>query len=785
MKIDLSYNRIVADTMTEGFRAAFLARVPELVAAAFPSAVSAVMYEDYIADNFLFEGKWYYPLTVRDGEGAHTLWLVWPFDKDRFSSRSPYSYVGDEELEIAAADEVPEEFSLALTHRAIDAPEGVIGLKVCAAVNDALILVGKYSQSFVDELRRQITPAIEKAAGVVGLAESPLELELVFAPGTYMEHTSENVTYRRLLLVDGASAPRDFWVKWTRVGTGAAYTISDNVSSGEIVFELGEDAPQKIREKEYRFLCSSNPNKYRAAMGKRTVTEWRDVIKRAIRRGELEKAVFELGREEREEVAAAVPVGAPVTEAPVRDAELEEGLARVLGISEVPVAEPVTEATESYDDLNDMLRRVLVSTEGRATATEEAFAIDMPEEPLFTIDAEAEAEPLAETEVESPEEPVFVVEPEVVDVLEEVAETVTEDLVEADTEAEQDDEEIIVAEETQLPIFAKPEIEEELEEAEAEVEEIIEEEIEEEAEVEITAEEDREEELEEDIEEETLVEVDTEAAPVTVAISEGELYEEIERLREAQLRDKIIADARIEAEMRARASLEAEAELLRQERERLMRENGRLLALLGEANAKCDAALEELRLESERARRAEDMLRREIEARDREEARERDRIAEAARISIEEQRRLEEEALRREEEARLEQERIARERAAEEVRRQEEARRATVTAPVTPAIAVTPPVQQTMDDFMSKRVKIIFRQPVDFSIMGKIKEAIERTLVSAGKSDVPIFMKAYPEDNDIITLHITKMPKSEYDLLIAIVKAIGNAKIGVTKILLE
>ncbi len=762
MKIDLSYNRIVADTMTEGFRAAFEARVPEIAEERYPGAVALVMYEDYIADELMRDDRWYYPLTVRDGEGAHTLWLSWPFSKDKFSSRSPYSYIGEEELEIIAPNEVPKEFCAVLSGRAIDYTEGVIKLAVRAATDDALILVGKYSQTFVDELARQITPRIERAAGVEGFAESPIELELVFAPGTYMEHTSENVTYRRLLLVDGASAPRDFWVKWTRVGAEVAYTVSDNVSPDEIVFELGEDVAQKIREKEYRFLCSSNPNKYRSAMGKRTVTEWRDVIKRAIRRGELTKVAFDLGVEEREESEVVAPEV-------VRDTELEEGLARVLGIPEVPVPETETDTADNYDDLNDMLRRVLVSTEDRGTASDGAFGIDLPEEPLFTADAELE---VAEEIVEEPAEDE-VIEEEVAEEEKVEDEAAEEEIVEEEAVEEEIVEEEAVEEEL---VDEDEAVEEEIVEDEAVEEEIVEED---EAVIDETV-------IDEPVIDEPVIEEPTEE-PIS------EINEELERLREAQMRDKIIAEARIEAEMRARASLEAEAELLRQERERLRRENERLLALAREAEERHSRAVEEQRIQAERSRLTEDMLRREIDARDRQEARERDRIAEAARISIEEQRRLEAEeraeALRREEERRAaEEERIAREREAEKARI-EEAHRATVAPPTpTPApVAPTPaPVAAPQaSGFMSKRVKIIFRQPVDFSIMGKIKEAIERTLVSTGKSDVPIHMKAYPEENDVITLHITKMPAAEYDLLIAIVKAIGNAKIGVTKILLE
>ena len=130
-------------------------------------------------------------------------------------------------------------------------------------------------------MARQLTVQIAEKMSVEGLAESGLGLTLEFAPVTFMEHNSENVTYRRLLFTDGASAPRDFWVKWINHRADTPFTVSDHTLSDEIEFLIGEGVHQKIREREYRHLVRTNIDKYQSAMGKRNITEWRDQIGRA------------------------------------------------------------------------------------------------------------------------------------------------------------------------------------------------------------------------------------------------------------------------------------------------------------------------------------------------------------------------------------------------------------------------------------------------------------------------------------------------------------------------
>jgi hypothetical protein len=170
----------------------------------------------------------------------------------------------------------------------------MIKVNVETTATDPTFLSGRYSQTFVDEMARQLTYKISEAMSVKGVESGAISLSLVFAPATYMEHTSENQTYRRLLITDGTSAPRDFWVKWTRLKSDIEVYSEDN-----ILFELGEDVDQKIREKEYRYLLASGNEKYHNSMGRKKVTEWREVIKRAAKRGEITRieSDFELAPE--------------------------------------------------------------------------------------------------------------------------------------------------------------------------------------------------------------------------------------------------------------------------------------------------------------------------------------------------------------------------------------------------------------------------------------------------------------------------------------------------------
>ena len=713
MHVDLFHNQIISAVATKQFERSVHEVLVPLIEAEYADCVGICMYEDHLADGFLSEGEWYYPLTVLSEDGARIAWVKWSVpDKKSFKGGVPYAYVGDEPLAFSLAEDVPAEFLLAMDGRAITYSADSIKIKVHTTASDPLLLVGRYSQSFVDELALQITADISRTMSVSGIAGCTIQLELVFAPDTYMEHTSENVTYRRLLLTDKGCQARDFWVKWTRLDGVVGYSVTDTVNAEVIRFEIGEDVPQKIREKEYRFLCRSNPDKYQSAMGKRTATEWRELIKRLIKHGLIEK------------------VELPIMD--TEDDEVTDMLMAVLGEDYEPSGEESADTDSDYDDIAAMARAVL----GEDAPTEDTDEYEQ------TADGETEYE-------DDTDEDEFVF-----------------GLGEPDDIAE--DEPQLSEDEPVAPYGQEIPEEEEVEV----VEEPLAEEVAEEDNAEPVNDED-----ERDDEERRRE------------------YAELERLREERIRAEVEARVRLEFEAEARAKAEAEAERLRIEHDRLKAENERLLEearIREEQRAAREAERlreEELRREEERARaEEEERVRARIAEQARLEAEERARLAETARIALEEQKRLDRERAEREarerelaelrERERLEREaeerRIEAQRLAEERRRIEEERAARSAAPKEPTVA-----------YVTKHAKLLFRRPVDVNVIKRIKEIIEDTLVKSHKEHVHIHIKAYPIDSYTINLDIMKIPETEGELLVAIIKAIGNGNIGITKIIVE
>ena len=738
MIIDLFHNKIVKDTATDAFVESFNSVLVPMLEDKYGDALEAVtMYEDYLADDLSFEGEWYYPLSVKlQGEDAIIAWIKWPVSKKTFRNNIPYAYIGNGSIEFAFAGFVPTGFADKLQGRRIDYDRKAIKLTVEAVTDDPTLLVGKYSQTFVDELASQITDELCGVLGVESFENSTMELQLVFAPGTYLEHTSENVTYRRLLLVDKGCQARDFWVKWTRFSGVGGFRVSDNVNANTVKFELGEDAPQKIREKEYRFLAGANPSKYQAAMGKRNVTEWRDITKRAIKRGDLVKIAVEPAF-----VPVAQAASIPVMDTTVQD-DVNDQLRALLGsfgvatpVAEEPVSEP--ETADAFDVVAELAKSVL------ATETEEEFEVEIEETPAveetveeapFEID-EPVAEPAVygEPATEEIEEPTPVVE--------EIAEPEMKSIFDFDFGSMDEPEE---------EIFSMGEI--------------------------------------------TLEEYES-----AVAAAEPT---ESKPIDEDAIRREIEAKLRLEYETEARLRAEREAEQLRLEHERLREENERLVALAKEAEAK-RIAEEEARRQEEEARRIaeeerqreleakkaeEERIRAEIEAKMRLEAEERARIAEAARMAVEEQKRLEAERAAKEERERLE----ALEREAERLRKEEEARRLEEQRRREEQLRREEEERRRREEeeakarvaIVTKQAKLLFRYAVDLNVVKRIKEVVEKTLVENNKEKLNIHIKAYPQDTNSIVLEI-KLPQNETDLLVSMMKALGGASIGITKIILE
>ena len=359
MFVDLSHNYIVKNTITEKFAESVEKKLlPRLEDKHGASLLGIQMYEDYIADAFYARGEWYYPLTVILATGPSTEWVKWRMKAGNFTDGLPYSYVGDGLLDINIAEDVPAEFEEKLSGRAICETGGAMKLNIETPSPDPTFLSGRYSQTFVDEMARQLTVKISEAMSVSGLDASTVSLSLIFAPATYMEHTSENVTYRRLLIADNASAPRDFWVKWTREDGAMAYSVSDHVNAESITFEIGEDVPQKVREKEYRFLLAAGGDKYHNAMGRKNITEWRELIKRAIRRGELVKIETAPETANNDDITAAL--AAVLGKEPTREAapevkvEENEEFARAMAMARAIMAEREEQAAEAADEATEI-----------------------------------------------------------------------------------------------------------------------------------------------------------------------------------------------------------------------------------------------------------------------------------------------------------------------------------------------------------------------------------------------------------------------------------------------
>lgn len=756
MIIDFLHNKIVASTVTDKFTLSLSENLIPLLSEKYGGDIEGIqMYEDYLSDGFTVGKTFYYPITVTTlAKGAVTEWICWDTPRGQFEGDVPFAYTGEELLTFELVSSVPAEFSLALEGRSIYYGGGSVKVRVETTAPDITILSGKYSQTFIDEMARQLTPAICEAMLVEGIEDSSIELAIVFAPDTYMEHTSENTTYRRLLLVDKSSAPRDFWIKWTRLDGNGAYSVSDHVTGEDILFEIGEGVPQKIKEKEYRFLTRAGKDKYHNAMGRKNVTEWRDVIKRAIKRGDL------------------VRIEAPVEEKPI---ELEEKIPAAVAAeaAEAPAAPELSEEDELRLAM-EMARRAIDSVSLESIDDEEeeeeldeleAFYADEPEVSRGAVaddfDEAHELEEItrmalealkASREAESTDE----LAEEIIDSEEEISDpsliTFADDLnaicedaivmVPEDPTAEHEELDIFEAAEPETAAFTECAAEE----------------------------------LKEELIEEELVEEDS-TEPVTAAALE------------AKIRGEIEAKIRLEYESRARQRAEEEAERLRREQEQLRLENERLQDKARREKAEWTRIEENRRAEAEK-------LRAQIEAQVRQEAKERERLAEAARQAVEEQHRLEAERLReerikleeerrneaerrrREEEERIE---AARRAEAERIRREEETR---AKKEISDKAADGGYVDNNYT-YVSKTVKLLFRRSVDPNITARIHEILKATLEYYGKQKVYMRIKATIPDNTTVCLEFLQFPLEEMELLSNIIKVIGNSGLGIAKAILE
>ncbi len=776
MIIDLLHNKIVSDTITEGFKKSVAEDlVPGLVAVYGEGMLGIQMYEDYLADEFLLDGVFYYPMTVIMEDEQVTHWVAWNVTKDKFTDLIPYSYTGEENIAFDLSPTVPIDFETAIISRSRYCEDGLIKINVHSTSPSPTFLAGKYSQTFVDEMARQLTVAISEVASVEGLADSGLELQLEFAPTTYMEHHSENVTYRRLLLTDGASAPRDFWVKWVNHRAETPFTISDNPMSDEVEFLIGEGVPQKIREREYRYLLRTNTDKYHSSMGKRNITEWRDLIKRAIKRGKLTRVLREIPlADEVILVNAALANAAGLSTADVVSAgaayesdsvnlDLATELARAAGLvvdtfidepedGEVTFSEPVSETSDIDQDLLDLINHNRELVGSRDEEEEEADA---------EMEVDVEIELSDDLDEETDEE---------------------EELIEEDEFIEEDEDfEEIMDDES----CDKAEFDLELVELddEAEVNEVVAEDVAtEDAEVSTESE------IIEEIEENTVIvpEKMVETAETEETAEYHKPEPDIAEIEE-RLREGLEAKIRLEYEKQARTTAENEMIELRRKHEQLLIENRRL-----EAQAKKE--YEERRRISEQRKLENDRLRAEIETKVKAEAREKERLAEAARMAVEEKHRIERERLEAERRRIEDERRLAEDRARAEAEARVEAERQLEAERIrrsTQPTAAATEVEEVVENkyanytYIAKTVKLLFRYSVDPNITVRIQEILAATLKHYDKSDLHIRVRATVPDNSSVVLEFLEFPKQEMELLYEIIKILGASGIGIAKAILE
>ncbi len=730
MRVNLLHNKIVMDTVSDKFIESFNKLLLPRLTEKYPKADAVVLYEDYLSDGFKFDSSFYCPLTLVEGDKLSYVFVSWRVNSSDFEGSVPYSYIGKGELDFEICDEPPLGFKERLSDREPYLAEHHISLTVETGFGDKTFLSGKYSQSFIDLMAEALTRAVEEDFSITGAAESSLEFRLVFSPVSFMEHVVDNVTYRRILIAAKSCAPRDLWIKWTRLDGEGSYTVSDSVTAADIVFELAEDVSERIREKEYRYLINSASfSAYKNAMSRKNFMEWRELVKRVIKRGEVIKCD-----------APAIPEAplteeAPQFEAPIEDAHEKnegfafEGLSLSLGsILDADVLEDNTEEEEINPDIKELLRGLIsqVPSEDAEDSEEAPEAPGENELPPFEIDGEGLS---IESETEYAE-----------DEIENTADG-GDELIEYPEENEDAREEYAAIAELEA-LDASPS--------------------------DIQADED------------TLTLDDEPCDDVT-----DEPEAPAHCSPEVQ---KIIND--IDYDRQAAFARDVE----RREIDALKAENNKLSALVEEREREIELLQFKIEAsEEEKAELRGELasLREAFEAKRRAEEREKDRIAEAAKLRVEEQRRaaadvdLDEERRRKEEaerlereekEARLEAER--REREAREALQKEEAERAA-------RAAREAELRRESVNYVSKTADLIFRSPVDPNITKRIQEIVVTTVKYFDKQDVYMKIKASIPEPNMVRLDFLKIPDNESELLTDIIRVLGHSKLGITKVLLD
>lgn len=639
---------------------------------------------------------------------------------------------------------------LDLTHnkRQLSAPD-TVKLNITTAGGDLSLIEGRYSESFVEELARQLTAKLSSALGISGLAESTIEIDMVFSPESFMEHTSDGVTYRRLMMYAKGCAPRDLWVKWRGIG-GEPLSCASDVTPDSIEFSLGEDVPHKVREREYRYLVHGNSDKYRTAMGKKNITEWRELVKRALKRGELTRTAGE-------------------TEVSQHSEEVADKLADLLERFNINLPKETSGVSETADDIAELAKAKLagrgIGEEPSAPIVEEApvtvpffpeeeiseeseeeflgdfigsLEISAPAEPAPSFEEEYEKEPYAEQKVSvpvsGPDIPVFTpAESEYTNTIP----TAKEEPIPVCVASSDSD---ILRARLNEEVIARSEAEEKL--------------------AAVTAERD-------------AIKADLEYAKETVA-SLKDTYEKLIAELSAE-RDSLKSELELEASARQREKM-LFAEAARQQKEesdRLIREREEELQRRAAEDARLAAeqAREAELLREEELRRTEvERIERDIRSRDEDKRTALERAQELSRA-------MEREAMLKMQSIGLADKRTA----------------APVSAPVTESAeeiaedteARPAPIGPENHPYTSIKAKLIFRHNVDPNVKSRLYEIISRALEYYKKEHVYIKLKASLPEPASVMLDFEQFPEGEDELLRGIVKLIGNSDLGVMKIIVE
>ena len=83
--------------------------------------------------------------------------------------------------------------------------------------------------------------------------------------------------------------------------------------------------------------------------------------------------------------------------------------------------------------------------------------------------------------------------------------------------------------------------------------------------------------------------------------------------------------------------------------------------------------------------------------------------------------------------------------------------------------------------YVSKTVRLYFRNNIDNNITKRIHEIILATIKYFHKEDVYIRIKANVPDSNTVVLNFVKIPEEELPLLVNIIKVLGRSELGITK----